>query len=222
MTKNIYCVSDIHNDSKRFKELLKLIDFSPEDQLYILGDIFDRGLDPVGLYHEILKYENIIPLKGNHDDFLAKSIRENSYISQSHQIIGKRLTKVDLENLAAWIEQMPLQKELEINGEKFLLAHAETTDAPQDKKDEFFTVGEDMTCRFLREGILGYTSVIGHFTTDLVRYVMKNYPEFPNTVWHNKSCNVFCIDCGNGYRKETSSHVRLACLRLNDKSCFYV
>lgn len=220
--QNIYCISDIHNDAKRFKEMLIKIEFSPDDRLYILGDIFDRGSEPVELYHEILKYENIIPIKGNHDDFLAKSIRKNSFESESHQLLAKRLTDVDLKSLATWIEVMPLYKVFELNGEKFMLAHAETTKRPLEKSDEFFLMGEEMTFRYLREGIEGYISVIGHFPTDLVRYVVKDMPEFPNTIWHNESKNVYCIDCGNGYRKNVKRTVQLACLRLNDMEMFYV
>ena len=220
--KNVYCISDIHNDAKRFKEMLAKIEFTPDDQLYILGDIFDRGSEPVELYHEILKYDNIIPIRGNHDDFLAKSIRENSFESESHQLLVKRLTDVDLENLAVWIEGMPLYKQIELDGKKFMLAHAETTVEPLEKRAEFFLQGEEMTFRYLREGIEGYLSVIGHFPTDLVRYVAKDLPQFPNTIWHNQDKNVYCIDCGNGYRKSIKRNVQLACLRLNDMAEFYV
>ena len=220
--KKVYCISDIHNDSKSFKEMLNLIRFSSDDQMYILGDIFDRGLDPIGLYYEILKHDNIIAIKGNHDDFLAKSIRNNSCESESHQAISKRLTSVDLKNLAEWIEQMPLYQELEINGKKFLLAHAETTEIPSLKKDDFFLQGEEMTCTFLREGVSGCISVIGHFPTDLIRYVMKELPVFPNVIWHNQYKNVYCIDCGNGYRKNLKRAVQLGCLRLNDMEEFYI
>ena len=35
-----YVVSDIHNDYQKFCELLKMIEFSKEDKLFILGDSF--------------------------------------------------------------------------------------------------------------------------------------------------------------------------------------
>ena len=38
-----YVVSDIHNDYQKFCELLKMIEFSKEDKLFILGDLFDRS-----------------------------------------------------------------------------------------------------------------------------------------------------------------------------------
>ena len=52
-----YVISDIHNDNKRFCEMLKKIEFSADDYLYILGDVFDRSnYNPnlVDLYFKIL------------------------------------------------------------------------------------------------------------------------------------------------------------------------
>ena len=44
-----YCVSDIHGEYEKFLELLKKIHFSSEDTLYIIGDIMDRGPQPITL-----------------------------------------------------------------------------------------------------------------------------------------------------------------------------
>ena len=42
-----YVISDIHGCYDKFINMLKLINFSEEDTLYILGDIFDRGDKPL-------------------------------------------------------------------------------------------------------------------------------------------------------------------------------
>lgn len=219
---NVYCMADIHNDRKRFTAMLKIIKFSTEDRLYILGDIFGLGPDPLGLYREILKYDNIIPVRGNNDDILARSIRENNDESDVYRVIRKRLTRTDLQNLATWIEKIDLQKEIEVEGEKYLLAHVETTDQPETKNDGFFMRGEELTRRFLLEGVKGYISVIGDYPTDLIRYVVQDFPEFPNKIWTNRWKNVYSIDCGNAYRWNLPDVARLSCLRLNDKKEFYV
>ena len=39
----IYCISDIHGCFDEFEELLNRVGFSDQDQLYILGDLVDRG-----------------------------------------------------------------------------------------------------------------------------------------------------------------------------------
>ena len=219
---NVYCMADIHNDRRRFREMLRKINFTPEDQLYILGDVFGIGPDPLGLYREIIKYDNIVPVRGNNDDILARSICENDDESTIYRVIRKRLTKADLLKLAEWIEKIDLQKEIEVDGEKYLLAHVETTDQPETKNDGFFMRGEELTRRFLLEGVKGYTSIIGDYPTDLVRFVLQDFPEFPNTIWRNWYQNVYCIDCGNTYRWNLPDVARLGCLRLNDKKEFYV
>lgn len=43
----ICCISDIHGENDRFEQMLKLIDFSNADTLYILGDVIDRGVGGV-------------------------------------------------------------------------------------------------------------------------------------------------------------------------------
>ncbi len=43
----IYVMSDIHGEYDKYIKMLELINFSDEDELYILGDIVDRGKEPV-------------------------------------------------------------------------------------------------------------------------------------------------------------------------------
>lgn len=229
--KKVYCISDIHNDLDSFRKMLELIEFSPEDEMYILGDIFDRGPDPFGVYKEILKHENMIPLMGNHELHLAKSILDNSKVSKSHEILAKSLTEVDLIQLKDWIAAMPLQKSVVVDGRIYLMAHAQTAKEPGPKHPYFFLMGyeperrllrEEFNRHFLEHGIEGCISVIGHYPTNVIRYGMKEKSVYPNCIWSNKKENVFAIDCGNGYRSNHQFYVRLGCLRLNDHECFYV
>ena len=51
-----YVVSDVHNNYEKFCELLKMIVFSKQDRLFVLGDLFDRtdyDPNPVDLYFKI-------------------------------------------------------------------------------------------------------------------------------------------------------------------------
>ncbi len=229
--KKIYCISDIHNDLDSFRKMLELINFSKEDEMYILGDIFDRGPNPFGVYKEILKHENMIPLMGNHELYLAKSILDGSKVSNSHKILAEQLPEADLIELKDWISKMPLQKAVVVDGRTYVLAHAETAEEPGSKHPYFFLLGVDQNPRYLREevnrqflkyGIEGCISVIGHYPTNVIRHGMKEESVYPNSIWSNKKGNVFAIDCGNGYRSNHQPYVRLGCLRLNDHECFYV
>lgn len=45
-----YLISDIHNDNARLHEMLRLVSFSEDNRLLLLGDLFDRcnyAPDPV-------------------------------------------------------------------------------------------------------------------------------------------------------------------------------
>ena len=56
-----YVIGDIHNNNRKFAEMLEKIGFSQEDHLYLLGDLFDRNSwepDPIGVYFNMLKLEN--------------------------------------------------------------------------------------------------------------------------------------------------------------------
>ena len=40
-----YVIGDIHNDLKKLKQILKQINITRDDELIVLGDVFDRGND---------------------------------------------------------------------------------------------------------------------------------------------------------------------------------
>ena len=44
-----YAISDIHGCCREFQALLKKIHFSSSDTLFVLGDMIDRGPDPIGV-----------------------------------------------------------------------------------------------------------------------------------------------------------------------------
>jgi len=221
----IYCMSDVHNDKKNFLKMLDVINFTDEDRLYLLGDVFDYGPDPLGVYEEIKSRRNVIPFLGNHDAYLAKSIlcHRNRPVSESHL----RLTMIEevsaekLDEIARWIKRMKLQVFLTLDGVDYLLAHAQTTDNPDMDDPLFFAYGKYVNKNFHINGVDGYVSVVGHFGTNILRYAMKEEEVIPNTIWINPKGNVYGIDCGNAMRGRRKGN-RLGCLRLNDKKCFYV
>ena len=104
-----YVISDIYNDNRKFCELLEKIQFSEQDHLYILGDVFDRSdynPNPVNLYFDIKKLgKRCTVIRGNHDDWLATYILEYfalperkrskvpPYSYNSFQLLKERLTQ---------------------------------------------------------------------------------------------------------------------------------
>lgn len=227
-----YCISDIHNDYDSFARMLKLIQFSEKDKIYIIGDIFDRGEKPLELYYEILKNEkNIVCLCGNHDAWVAEHLyqyvngRYKGYYYNTVGLLKSRITEVDMLNLISWIYSLDIQLSVNIEEKQFLLAHAQTSFPDADKDLNYYLMGAKDSkdyFDFLENGIEGYVSIIGHTPVDNIREFYGEAREKKNTVWFNRKKNVICIDCANGYRTEVFGKNRLGCIRLDDYQCFYV
>lgn len=217
-----YIISDIHNDNKRFQEMLQHIRFSKEsDHLYILGDLFDRSAynpDPVGVYFTILELgESCTVIRGNHDNLLAEYIlnyfntaeRKRAklapYPYNSFDLLVQRLTPVDMQELAKLIMSWPLQVAITLDKHKYLLAHAMTSKPDEEKDDNYYLDGEFLDDSYLENGIEGYISICGHSSTDNQR------------IWKNAIGNVYRCDCGCGYRSG-----KLGCLCLKTREEFYV
>lgn len=96
-----YCISDIHGEYDKYISLLEKIGFCECDNLYILGDVVDRGPMPVAVLRDMARRENVYPIVGNHDlmayvilSALNKEVTEESVDS----ILGGEL----LKSLALW------------------------------------------------------------------------------------------------------------------------
>ena len=63
----IYVMSDIHGHKKEFDSLLEQIQFSDEDTLYVLGDVADKGSEPIAILKQIMTPPNMKMLLGNHE-----------------------------------------------------------------------------------------------------------------------------------------------------------
>lgn len=208
-----YVTSDIHNDKERLNTLLEKLNLQKEDKLYILGDLFDRANynpDPVGVYFTILSLEDKCQvIKGNHEQELAeyiityfqtperKRVKLEPYPHNTFELLEERLTPVDIQNMAKWIEALPLQVEFEVNETKYLLAHAMTMNPDTECSDTVYLRGSDDFQTFLLKGVEGYISICGHSNPG------------GNDIWRNSKGNVIICDCGSGFRSG-----RLGCICL--------
>ena len=62
-----YVVSDIHGCFDKFKELLRKINFTDNDIMYVLGDIVDYGEQPIELLCDLSMRVNVIPVLGERE-----------------------------------------------------------------------------------------------------------------------------------------------------------
>ena len=79
-----YVMADIHGEYEMFLKMLGKISFSDSDELYIAGDIIDKGPDSVRLAKYISKKRNIHAILGNHEHLFLQyyhSLMEGTSLS---------------------------------------------------------------------------------------------------------------------------------------------
>lgn len=223
-----YAISDMHGCYDKYMSMLKKINLSPEDELYVLGDVCDRGEDGIKILLDMMKRPNVIPMKGNHD-FMAQKLLpllETKYesLSQNKTVELFRLWMMDggkptvdaflkldaamQANVLAYIKTFQYYEMAEAGGRKFLLAHTlpdyiegqSIFDSPILE----FAVGEP---DYEKEYLPGVITVTGHTPTALID------PESKGKIWHGKY-NVV-IDCGTAFGSP------LGCLCLDTMEEFY-
>lgn len=98
----IYVISDIHGCYHEFLKLLKKINFTDRDDLYILGDVVDRGPKPIELLQNLMMRSNVHPILGNHD-YVALAVLERFHVQTAEENADSHLTTEDLLNYMNWI-----------------------------------------------------------------------------------------------------------------------
>ncbi len=69
-----YVMSDLHGNKKLFDQIMEFL--KPEDTIYCLGDVADRGPDGYEIMKQILSDKRFIYIKGNHEDMFSRAIKE--------------------------------------------------------------------------------------------------------------------------------------------------
>ncbi|MCM1039437.1 MAG: metallophosphoesterase [Ruminococcus sp.] len=229
-----YVIGDIHNEVKKLHSILAQIQPGQDDEVIVLGDVFDRGgaeADPAGVYFTLAGLQGRCTwIRGNHDQWLADHIKEyfsvperkrtkmSPYTYNSFDLLKQKMTETNLLNLADLIHGLPLQKELDIKGKQFLLAHAMTSYPFLKEPKDYYMMGNWELETFFYEGIDGYISLCGHTPTDNILW--KKGGEYLDedlySIWRNNKENVYLLDCGCGFFRG-----KLACICLETGKCFY-
>lgn len=67
MARFTYVMSDIHGQFDALMRMLEQIGFTEDDELYILGDVVDRGSKSIECIKWIMEQDNVLTLLGNHE-----------------------------------------------------------------------------------------------------------------------------------------------------------
>ena len=213
-----YVISDIHGEILRWKEMLKLINFSDHDTLYILGDVIDRNAFGVEILQDIMKRSNVVMLLGNHEQMMldtfcsndphrARRLWNRNGGGNTYRTMMYRLSKEQRMQILRFIQKLPDHLEIEVGGNNIYMVHGSTGETryeriwgrPEPPPEE--------------PPMPGKTVIVGHTAT----YWMDFVDDRPFKIWYGP--DLIDIDCGCG---SGSDMRRLACLRLEDMKEFYV
>ena len=97
-----YIISDIHGCYDQYQELLCKIDFSEEDELYILGDVLDRGPEPIKVLLDLMDRVNATLILGNHDATALMILRQLTKEITNDSI--NAITPEMLHICSAWLQ----------------------------------------------------------------------------------------------------------------------
>ncbi len=231
-----YVLSDIHGQKRRWESILQQIDLQPEDTLYVLGDVIDRYPDGIQILRQIMSMPNVKMLIGNHELMMLKALyypvpEDDEFPEETmhrrltqwyhnggnvtHQYL-KRIRKTTRAEIFRYLDKLPYNIEIEVNGKKYILTHAAVPDGSPHKyaTDREYAVWHRYNHFPERKD---RTVIFGHTTT--VQY--QNVE--PISILYREGW--IGIDCGCSYPEGgaifTGTVGRLACLRLDDMKEFY-
>ena len=238
----IYAISDIHGNMRRFRSVMDQIRLKPEDDLYIIGDVIDRHPDGIAILQEIMRAPNMHMLLGNHEYMMVNAIctgRELPWSYHQDKFDDYRLwyhnggevtckayralPDSEQEEIMDFLMKLPLVEKLNVNGQKFILAHAALP--------KWFTGLNMIQYRDVTEFCVWKRGInFSKVKTDGV-FVFGHTPtinithEDPMRIWYGRGESVIDIDCGSGLPDVPNQSIpfqgHLACLRLDDLAEFY-
>ncbi|MDY3901173.1 MAG: metallophosphoesterase family protein [Atopobiaceae bacterium] len=130
-----YVVSDIHGHFKTFERLLEDVSPGAEDQVWVLGDMIDRGPDPVSVMRACRDLPGAHVLMGNHEDLMRDFLlngEEDQTAAVNWAINGGGTTMEGLDklphdeelDLLEWALELPTAGHVRVGARPFLLVHA--------------------------------------------------------------------------------------------------
>ena len=213
-----YCISDVHGESERYRQLLRKIQFSDDDTLFVLGDVIDRGGHGLDILVDIMSRPNVKMIVGNHEvmmmdamlfgylEMYRKRWAKNGG-SKTRRRLKYFFSPAERERILRFCMDLPDHLDVTVADRQFHLVHGMVA-----KKTEARVW--DRPDKDTSNPISGKTVVVGHTP---VPYLTSFDKSEPFHIWHGDG--IIGIDCGCGNK---TPRRRLACLRLEDMAEFYV
>ncbi len=231
----IYVMSDLHGEYEKYVKMLELIEFTDEDELFVLGDTADRGERPVDILLDMMERPNVCHLMGNHDlmaldilKVLSAKITEENYDTLSRKDFSEEmrewlamggeptlkqfisLTKEQRADVLDYISDFSLYEAIDVEDKTYIMTHAGLGSFRKDKKLSEYTA---------RELLMYRTDPNAEYYDDKGIYIISGHT--PVYFFTGKSEIIKCgnnimVDCG------AAAEGKLGCLCLDTMEEFYV
>lgn len=232
-----YVISDVHGQLKCFEAILGKINLQPDDRLYILGDVIDRGVHGIEILKRIMAMPNAEMLLGNHEFMMLNALGEpydgiHRSLSECTELWyenGGFKTFVSFQgqpkkvrsDIVDYLKARPLNLDVEVfHDEYYRLVHAADRKFYDLYKNKYeseaeFCVWERRALDQMRCSDTNY--VFGHTMTGML------LPCYPMQIMFKG--NLIGIDCGCAAipndKKLNTLGGRLGCIKLETNECFY-
>ena len=242
-----YVISDLHGHFALYNMLLKTINFSNKDTLYVLGDAIDRGPDGIKILQDIMKRDNVVFLPGNHEDMMCMVIRsiyddlpQREILCERWWLNGGEVTARELYKLEdseiikieKFIRNSPLEVKVEINNKVFVMAHAtplNMTKKEYEEKCNSFSKVDNINIEEIptyKKMLLWKRVEKDHIYPKDIIAIFGHTPTSyyqncrPYKIWEYE--NKICLDCSLANYHLKNKNSRLGCLCLDDLSKIYI
>lgn len=198
-----------------FMEILDKTDLKDTDTLYVLGDVLDRGPNPIKVLLKLMAMPNAICLVGNHEymaieclSFLRKEVTDRSLEELdiktldnlvTWQYNGAKSTIDEFRQLSAemqeevieFIKDFSIYEEVEVCGRQYLLVHAGLGNFEPGKDILDYSLHDLIWKRadYDRQYYDDKIVITGHTPTQMI-------DNNPNPGFIYKKNNHLAIDCG--------------------------
>ena len=223
-----YVMSDLHGRYEQYAKMLEIIRFSEQDELYILGDVVDRGPQPIRILLDMSARPNVHPILGNHELMAIPLLAALSSAPPRTAEVEKTweqwlsdggettlagflgLSSDDRVRILDYLGSFVPYRALTVEGAQFILVHAGMDDFDPNRPlctyspCSLVTAHTDYTRRYFPDRYL----VTGHVPTGLIA------PGYGGRIY--RANGHIAMDCGNGWGGT------LGCLRLEDMEESYV
>ena len=230
-----YVMSDIHGQYEKYSQMLKKINFSDEDTLYILGDVLDRGDQPIKILYDMSLRPNVVPIMGNHEHMAEYILRklnveiteqslETNWNTEIIKAVNEwyenggyptskefsRLSPDDREYILDYLREFSFCEEITVGENTFVLVHGGLPDFSPDKDlEEYHPILSLYTKTDYNK--IYYSNkylITGHTPT------FSFSPDHDGKIYRKN--RHIAIDCGVCHGKNRG------CIRLDDFKEFYV